>query len=98
MQLVEKSVLLKVSQTPSLRLARGASFADVVVELDEPHAARSAATTASAPSARRRLANCDFMVFPPGCRIPIADAAGYPSVTSVAGKSRNRGLRNALLL
>jgi hypothetical protein len=70
--LVQKSVLLKVSETPSLKLAPGASELpgvdvvpdDVDVVLDvPPHAARTIATTTSAPSTRRRLANFDVMVF-----------------------------------
>jgi hypothetical protein len=66
--LVQKSVLLKVSETPSLKLAPGASVlpdVDVFVLPDvPPHAARIIeATTTSAPSACRRLANFDFMVF-----------------------------------
>jgi hypothetical protein len=66
--LVQKSVLLKVSETPSLKFAPGASLppdVDVDVVLGVlPHAARTIArTTPSAPSARRRLAKFDFMVF-----------------------------------
>jgi len=64
-------VLLKVSETPSLKFAPGASVPpDVVVvpDVDEvpdvlPHAARIAAMMTSAPSARRRFENFDFIVF-----------------------------------
>ncbi|TMC85031.1 MAG: hypothetical protein E6J10_08695 [Chloroflexi bacterium] len=63
--------MLKVSETPSLKFAPGASvlpLPDVGVLPDVlpdvlPHAARTIATTTSAHSARRRLANFDFMVF-----------------------------------
>jgi len=75
--LVQKSVLLKVSETPSLKLAPGASvFPDVDEVLEEPpdvppQAARIiAATTTSAPSACRRLANFDFMVFSSRVLVP----------------------------
>src|SRR5260370_9057348 len=68
MELVEKSVLVKVSETPSLKFAPGA---DVTPEVDvdvvlgvAAHAGRTIAmATPSAPSARRRLAKFDFMVF-----------------------------------
>jgi len=68
---VQKSVLLKVSETPSLKLAPGASvLPDVDVEPDAgvgpdvpPHAARTIARmTPSAASACRRLGNFAFMV------------------------------------
>jgi hypothetical protein len=58
-------VLLKVSETPSLKLAPGASVLPEVDGVPDvlPHAARTVTTTTSAPSTRRRLANFDFMVF-----------------------------------
>jgi hypothetical protein len=61
--LVQKSVLLKVSETPSLKLAPDASVPpDVDVAPDVlPHAARMIAMAVSAPSTRRRFANVDLM-------------------------------------
>jgi hypothetical protein len=68
--LVQKSVLLKVSDTPSLKGAPGASLPPDVDELPDvvaldvlPHAARIAAMMISAPSDRKRIENFDFMVF-----------------------------------
>jgi hypothetical protein len=69
-------VLLKVNETPSLKLALGASVlpdvdeplpvpdVGVVPDVLPPHAVRIiVATTTSIPSACRRLVNFDFMVF-----------------------------------
>jgi len=68
--LVQKSVLLKVSETPSLKGAPGASvppdedvLPDVLVPDVPPHAARIAAMMSSAPNVRKRIENFDFMVF-----------------------------------
>jgi hypothetical protein len=63
-------VLLKVSETPSLKLAPDASGPPDVVEVPDvdvvpdvpPHATRTVAMTTSTLSARRRLTNFDFMV------------------------------------
>jgi len=68
--LVQKSVLLKVSETPSLKFAPGASVPPDVGEVPDvlvldvlPHAAKIATMMTSAPSARKRIENFDFMVF-----------------------------------
>jgi hypothetical protein len=78
--LVQKSVLLKVNETPSLKLAFDASVPPdddvlpvvVVVPGVLPHATRIVATTTSTPSILRRLANFDFMVF--SSQVPDSDA------------------------
>jgi hypothetical protein len=78
----EASVLLKVSETPSLKLAPGASVLPDVDVVDgepdvPPHATRIVATTTSAPNARRRLANFAFMVL--SSRVSESDSRIFSS-------------------